>query len=179
MQKDYSRIKLLVLDVDGVLSDGRIFMGASGEELKAFNVKDGSGLKYWQRSGGMIAWITGRISTLVENRATELGVNILRQGCKIKLPAYHEVLAELKVSPDETAVVGDDLPDIPMLMRCGFSAAPSDAVEEVRTRADYTCAAAGGQGCVREVIELILKKSGKWEQVMERYLSPENKGTKG
>jgi len=172
---DYSKIKLLVLDVDGVLSDGRIFMSTSGDEIKAFNVKDGSGLKFWQRCGGMTAWITGRESKLVENRAAELGINLLRQGCKIKLPVYEDVLAELGVSTDETAVIGDDLPDIPMLIRCGFSAAPSDAVEEVRTRADYICKAAGGDGCVREVIELILKKTGKWEQVMERYLSPENK----
>jgi len=176
---DFFKIKLLVLDVDGVLSDGSIFMGASGEEFKAFNVKDGSGLKYWQRCGGKIAWITGRESTLVENRATELGVNILRQGCKVKLPVYEEVLAELGVAPDETAVIGDDLPDIPMLMRCGFSAAPSDAIDEVCTRVDYVCTASGGKGCVREVVELILKKTGKWEQVMERYLSPENKGTQG
>ena len=176
---DYSKIKLIVLDVDGVLSDGRIFMGASGEEIKAFNVKDGSGLKYWQRCGGIIAWITGRESTLVENRSTELGIHVLRQGCKVKLPVYEEVLAELKVSPDETAVIGDDLPDIPMLTRCGFSAAPADAVEEVRTRCDYICTAAGGQGCVREVIELILKKSGNWKKVMERYISPDNKGTQG
>ena len=176
---DYSKIKLLVLDVDGVLSDGSIFMSASGDEIKAFNVKDGSGMKYWMRCGGKIAWITGRECKLVENRAAELGIDILRQGCKVKLPAYQEVLAELGVSPEETAVVGDDLPDIPMLMRCGFSAAPSDAVEEVRTRADYVCTAAGGRGCVREVVELILKNTGKWEQIMERYLSLENKGTQG
>jgi len=177
---DYSKIKLLVLDVDGVLSDGLIFVGNSGEEIKAFNVKDGSGLKYWQRCGGITAWITGRASTLVENRATELGIATLRQGCKVKLPVYEEVLAELGVTPDETAVIGDDLPDIPMLRNCGFSAAPSDAVEEVRKRVDYLCTAAGGKGCVREVIELILKKTGKWEQVMERYRAPEeNKGTQG
>ncbi|MCK5114672.1 MAG: HAD hydrolase family protein [Phycisphaerae bacterium] len=172
---DYSNIKLLVLDVDGVLSDGRIFMGASGEEVKAFNVKDGSGVKYWQRCGGLVAWITGRESTLVANRAKELGISVLHQGCKVKLPVYQDVLAELNVAPEQVAVIGDDLPDIPMLMRCGFSAAPRDAVEEVRERVDYICTAAGGEGCVREVVELILKKTGKWDQVMERYLAPENK----
>ena len=172
---DYSKIKLLVLDVDGVLSDGRIFMSTSGDEIKAFNVKDGSGMKYWQRCGGMIAWITGRESTLVKNRSMELGINVLRQGCKVKLPVYEEVLAELEISPDQTAVIGDDLPDIPLLTRCGFSAAPADAVEEVRTRVDYICTVAGGEGCVREVVELILKKTGNWEQIMERYICPENK----
>lgn len=167
---DFGKIKLLVLDVDGVLSDGRILMSSAGDEIKSFCVKDGAGLKYWQRSGGKIAWITGRSSPLVAARAEELGVDILKQDCKIKLPVYEDVLAELDVSQEETAVVGDDLPDLPMLLRCGFSATPADGVEEVRSRVDYLCQTLGGKGCVREVIELIMKKSGRWDQIMARYL---------
>ncbi len=167
---DFSKIRLLVLDVDGVLSDGRISMSANGDEVKSFCVKDGSGLKFWQRAGGKIAWITGRHSPLVAARAEELGVDVLRQDCKIKLPVYEEVLNNLGMKTDETAVVGDDLPDLPMLLRCGFSATPADGVEELRSRVDYICRNLGGRGAVREIIELILKKSGRWNEIMARYL---------
>lgn len=166
---DFGKIQLLVLDVDGVLSDGCIYMASDGVEIKSFNVKDGSGLKYWQRAGGKIAWITGRESPLVAARAKELGVDILRQGCLAKLPVYEDVLAEMNLHPEEVAVLGDDLPDLPMLLRCALAATPADGVEELRQRADYVCKAPGGRGCVRELVELILKKSGRWKQILARY----------
>ncbi len=169
-KNDYSRIKLLVLDADGVMTDGRITYTVWGDELKSFNVHDGAGMKYWKRAGGKLAIITGRKSDSVKRRARELDVDVLRQNCKVKLPVLEKVLAKLSVSGAETAVVGDDLGDLPMMRACGFSAAPSNAVEEIRQHVDYVCGAAGGAGCVREVVELLLKGAEKWDQIMGRYL---------
>ncbi|HNX26419.1 MAG TPA: HAD family hydrolase [Phycisphaerae bacterium] len=170
MQKDLSKIKLLVVDIDGVLTDGKIIMTEAGDEIKNFNCKDGSGIKYFNRAGGKVAIITGRDSALVLRRAGELGIESVRQNCKSKLPAYEEVLREHGVSQNEVAVVGDDLPDLPMLLHCGFAACPADAVEDVASRVDYVCKLPGGAGCVREVIEMILRSSGRWQEIMARYL---------
>jgi len=168
-------IRLMVLDVDGVLTDGRFTILPSGEETKSFNSKDGSGLKYWMRTGGKIAFISGRSSKVVEMRAKELGIDVVRQGCKNKAPVLKEVLQELDVSPAEAAVIGDDLPDMPMFHICGMTACPSDAVEDVRDAADYVCLTEGGHGCVREVVEMILRATGKWDVVLERY-RPDSEG---
>jgi 3-deoxy-D-manno-octulosonate 8-phosphate phosphatase (KDO 8-P phosphatase) len=170
---DYARLELLVLDVDGVLTDGRIILTPSGEEIKAFHARDGAGMKYWRRAGGKLAILSGRASPVVRLRAEELGADAVRLDAKLKLPVYEELLAELGVGPDRTAVMGDDLTDLPLLRRSAFAVAPADAVEEVRAAADYVARAAGGQGCVREVIELILKRAGKWDQVLARYLPAE------
>ncbi|MBN1554704.1 MAG: HAD hydrolase family protein [Phycisphaerae bacterium] len=177
-QIDYNRIRLLVLDVDGVMTDGRIILSASGEETKSFCVKDGSGMKFWKRLGGKLAIITGRQSEIVTRRAAELDVDEVRQNRKMKLPALEEVFAAAGVGPEATAVVGDDLPDLPMMRVCAFSACPSDAVEEVRRQADFVCQAAGGRGVVREVVEHLLKRAGTWPRVMERYL-PDGEGNQG
>ncbi|HAU39226.1 MAG TPA: phenylphosphate carboxylase subunit delta [Phycisphaerales bacterium] len=170
---DYSRIELLVLDVDGVMTDGRITLTPAGEEIKSFHVRDGSGMKYWQRVGKKIAILTGRGSPAVLRRAEDLGVDVVRLNCKDKLPAYEQVLAELGVSDDQTAVVGDDLPDLPLVRRAALGVATADAVEELRREADHVTQLPGGEGCVREVIELILKRSGLWQKVLERYQSAE------
>lgn len=170
MQTDFSKIKMLVLDVDGVMTDSGIIMTESGDEIKNFNCKDGSGIKYFVRAGGKVAIITGRKSELVRRRAEELSIETLHQNCKNKLPAYEEVLREHGLSQEEVAVIGDDLPDIPMLLRCGFSACPADAVTDVLERVDYVCKLPGGAGCVREVIEMILRSSGKWQAIMARYI---------
>ncbi|MBN1942631.1 MAG: HAD hydrolase family protein [Phycisphaerae bacterium] len=175
---DYKKIRLLVLDVDGVMTDGRIILSASGEETKAFCVKDGSGMKFWKRLGGSLAIITGRESAVVSHRAAELGVDEIRQNRKDKLPALEEVFSALGVGPEATAVVGDDLPDLPMMRRCAFSACPADAVDEVRRQADFVCQAVGGRGVVREVVEHILKRAGTWSKVMERY-RPNGEGIHG
>ncbi len=166
----YSDIDLLVLDVDGVLTDGRIVLTPAGEEIKSFHVRDGSAMKWWGRVGKKLALITGRGSKAVEIRASDLGVDAYRLNAKDKLPAYKEVLAELGVPPERTAVVGDDLPDLPLLRRCAFPVAVADAVEEVRLQAAYITRANGGEGAVREVIELILKKAGLWEHILSRYI---------
>jgi 3-deoxy-D-manno-octulosonate 8-phosphate phosphatase (KDO 8-P phosphatase) len=164
-----ARIRLLVLDVDGVLTDGQFTILPSGEETKSFNSKDGSGIKFWIRAGGMVALISGRKSDVVAHRAKELGVDAVRQGCKKKAPVLREILEELDVSPDEAIVMGDDLPDLPLFHICAMSACPANAVREVRDAADYVCGADGGSGCVREVVELILRDTGKWDRIMDRY----------
>ncbi|HOF19197.1 MAG TPA: HAD hydrolase family protein [Phycisphaerae bacterium] len=170
---DYSRIELLVLDVDGVMTDGRITLTPAGEEIKSFHVRDGSGMKYWQRVGKKIAILTGRGSPAVLRRAEDLGVDVVRLNCKDKLPAYEQVLSELGVSDEQTAVVGDDLPDLPLVRRAALGVATADAVEELRREADHVTQLPGGEGCVREVIEMILKRAGLWQKVLERYQSVE------
>ncbi len=172
---DYSKIKLLVLDVDGVMTDGRITFTMFGDELKWFHVHDGAGMKYWKRAGGKLAIITGRKSDVVKRRAKELGVDVVLQNHKQKLPALKKVLAKLDVSADQTAVMGDDMSDLPLIRACGFSAAPSDAVEDIKPHVDYVCRLPGGGGCVREVVELLLKGADKWDRIMARY-SPVREG---
>ena len=164
-----TKIELLVLDVDGVLTDGRIILDADGREMKCFHVMDGAGMKYFQRVGKEIAIISGRESPAVAHRAAELGVKIVRQGAKDKLPAYESVLAELKLTDEQTAVMGDDLPDLPIMRRCGFAIAPVNAVEEIRRVAALVTERSGGEGAVRQAIEYLLKQMGLWDQVLGRY----------
>ncbi|MCD6304022.1 MAG: HAD hydrolase family protein [Planctomycetes bacterium] len=168
-ETDFSAIELLVLDVDGVLTDGTIVLTPAGEEIKAFSVRDGAGLDYWKDCGGRLAIITGRSSPVVLRRAEELKIDCVRVGVGDKFSAMREVLAELDCPAGAAAAIGDDLPDLPMLRMAGFSAAPADAAPEVRAAVDYVAAAAGGAGCVREVVELILKRTGKWNEILRRY----------
>ena len=167
---DYSQLRLLVLDVDGVLTDGRITLTEAGQEIKSFHCRDGSGMKYWLRAGGKLAIITGRGSPAVSARAREIGVEAVYLNAKEKLPVYQRALDELGVSARQTIVVGDDLPDLPLMTRCGFAVAVADAPRELKRMAAYVTKLPGGAGCVREVIELILKKAGKWDQILSRYL---------
>ena len=170
MAIDYGKIELLVLDVDGVLTDGTITLTEDGREIKQFHVRDGAGIKYWQRVGKKVAIITGRGSPVVTHRAKELGVEAVHLNAKDKIPAFEQVLSDFNMDKQQVAVIGDDLPDLPMFARAGFSAAPADAAEEVRQAADYVTTARGGAGCVREVVEMILKSTGQWQKIMERYL---------
>jgi len=171
-QYDLNKIKLLVLDVDGVLTDGRVVLTPSGEEIKFFHVRDGSGMKYWKRCGGKLAIISGRASPAIHIRAKDLDVDAVRVGVKDKLPAYQEILRELAMSPEQTAAIGDDLPDLPILHACALPMAPADAVAEVKREAAHITDACGGQGCVREAIEWILRGAGKWDAILARYQSP-------
>ncbi|MDP6633899.1 MAG: HAD-IIIA family hydrolase [Phycisphaerae bacterium] len=170
---DLTGIELLVLDVDGVMTDGRIMLTGAGDEIKAFNVRDGAGMKYWKRAGGKLAVITGRGCQAVLNRTAELDVDFVRMNAKDKLPVLQGILAELNLTAKQAAVVGDDLTDIPMARVCGFSAAAADGADELKAVASYTTALPGGAGCVREVIELILKAAGKWPEILKRYF-PDN-----
>jgi 3-deoxy-D-manno-octulosonate 8-phosphate phosphatase (KDO 8-P phosphatase) len=162
-------IKLLILDVDGVLTDGKIVYADRGEELKCFNVKDGHGIKLLLRAGIEVALVTGRKSAAVEHRAQDLGIRLVFQKALNKIEAYEEIRATQKLRDEELCVMGDDLPDLPILRKCGFSVAVPDSVDEVKREVDYVTNKEAGKGAVREVCEIILKAQGLWERVTARY----------
>jgi 3-deoxy-D-manno-octulosonate 8-phosphate phosphatase (KDO 8-P phosphatase) len=161
-------IELLVLDVDGVLTDGGIIYTDNGVELKRFHVRDGSGLVLWHRAGKRSAIISGRTSRLVEVRAAELGVGLVMQGAPDKRAAYRRVLETMAVKPEQVCSVGDDLPDLPVLLNCGLAVAVADGCQEVRSAAHYVTRTPGGRGAAREVIELILGCQGRWQPVVQQ-----------
>lgn len=147
-------VRLLALDVDGTLTDGQINMGPSGELFKSFDAKDGYGIKHLLPQHGIVSVIiTGRVSAIVESRARELGIEHLYQGVTDKAACLRRVLEALGIPPDQTACMGDDLNDLPMMDICGFAACPGDAVQEVKERCAYVCKATGGHGAVREFID--------------------------
>jgi 3-deoxy-D-manno-octulosonate 8-phosphate phosphatase (KDO 8-P phosphatase) len=152
-----ARVTLLLLDVDGVLTDGRLVYDAEGRETKAFYVRDGHGIKMAQEAGVEVGIITGRRSAIVEHRARELGITLLHQGVSDKVAAWREVLAERDLAPAQTAYVGDDLLDVPLLRAVGFAAAVGDAEPCVLEVADYVAGRFGGNGAVRDVIEFLLR----------------------
>lgn len=162
-------IKLLLLDVDGVLTDGKIVYTDSGEQIKAFDVKDGHGLKLLMRSGAEVVLITGRESKVVLHRARDLGIQEVYQKITNKIEIYEKILKEKNLEDIQVGFVGDDLIDIPVLRRVGFSAAVEDAIPEVKEIVDYVTSKKGGEGAVREVCELLLKSQNKWEELTERY----------
>jgi 3-deoxy-D-manno-octulosonate 8-phosphate phosphatase (KDO 8-P phosphatase) len=170
IERRASRIKLLLMDCDGVLTDGRLWLTDNGDEQKSFNTKDGLGLALLHRAGLRSGIITGRKSLGVQRRAQELGIEFLRQGDEQKIAAFEEVLQLAGVNEDEVAFVGDDLSDIPLMRRAEFAVAVSDSVEEARAVAHYVTQAEGGRGAVREVIEIILKSQGRWNDLVEGYL---------
>lgn len=169
MQKKLAGIKLLLLDVDGILTDGRIIYDNQGNELKAFDVKDGHGLKMLQRADIQIGIITGRTSEVVTKRARELGVEILYQGALRKIEPYLEILSEQGLTDSEVAYMGDDIVDLPILRRVGFSATVADAVPDVAPLVDYVTLRSGGRGAVREVCDMILKACGRWDDLTTHY----------
>ncbi|HHV7358758.1 TPA: 3-deoxy-manno-octulosonate-8-phosphatase KdsC [Morganella morganii] len=156
-----AKIRLLICDVDGVMSDGLIYQGNSGEELKAFNVRDGYGIRCLLTSGVEVAIITGRNAKLLEDRANTLGITHLYQGQSDKLLAYHELLAKLALRPGDVAYIGDDLIDWPVMAEVGLSAAVADAHPLLLPKADYVTQIAGGRGAVRELCDLILLAQNK------------------
>jgi 3-deoxy-D-manno-octulosonate 8-phosphate phosphatase (KDO 8-P phosphatase) len=162
-------IELLLLDVDGVLTDGSVVYADDGTELKRFHVRDGSGLKLWHAAGKRSAIVSGRKSAAVERRASELGIRPVLQGRDDKLAALAEVLAETGLAPEQVCAVGDDLPDLPVLRRCGLAVAVADGCPEVREACHYATIAAGGRGAVREAIEWLLKAQGRWAELTARY----------
>ena len=164
------RIKLLILDCDGVLTDGRIIMLPDGDETKAFDVKDGHAIVMAQRAGLQVAIISGRKSSIVRARAKELGVAHLYEMSWVKMEPFEKVLAEEALSDEQVCYVGDDVVDIPLLRRAGLAVAVADAVEEVKQYSHILTTRPGGRGAVREVIEFILKSQDKWDEAMSRYL---------
>ncbi|CRL62109.1 3-deoxy-manno-octulosonate-8-phosphatase KdsC [Proteus penneri] len=161
--KKAEKIQLLICDVDGVMSDGLIYMGNNGEELKAFNVRDGYGIRCLLTSGIEVAVITGRQSKLLEDRAKTLGITYLYQGQHNKLLAYQQLLDTLNLKPEQTAYIGDDLIDLPVMEKVGLSVAVADAHPLLTPRANYVTRIAGGRGAVRELCDLILLAQGRLE----------------
>ncbi len=162
-------IRLLVLDVDGVMTDGKIIMNDMGREIKNFDVKDGHGIKILMRCGIDVILLTGRRSAVVEHRAKDIGIEEVYQGIYNKLEKFEEILQNKSFNYENIAFVGDDIVDIPLLKRVGFSVAVADAIEDVKKCVDYITKKAGGDGAVREVCELILQAQGKWIDVAKRY----------
>ncbi len=165
-------IRLLALDCDGVLTDGRLHYGNGGEELKSFNILDGHGIKMLRATGVEVAIITGRKSEIVKRRANELGItDLLLQGREDKLVALHELLPKLGLGVDAVAYCGDDLPDLAAIQIAGFGIAPANAHQSVRERADWVTTTRGGEGAVREITDLLMQAQGTLDAATARYLA--------
>lgn len=169
VERRAAAVKLLLLDCDGVLTDGRITLVEGGDEQKSFHTRDGHGLVLLHRAGLRSGIISGRSSRIVAARAADLGVAYVRQGALDKLEVFEELLDEAGVEPSEVAYVGDDVVDIPLMRRSGLAVAVADATEDTREAAHYVTRLPGGFGAVREVCELILKAQGRWDELMKRY----------
>jgi len=164
------RLRLLIFDIDGVMTDGSLYYTDGGEEIKAFNVRDGLGVKLVQAAGIATAIITGRQSPLVEKRARDLGIGQVIQGAADKAAAFAQLLANCGCSAEAAGYVGDDVVDLPVFKRCGLAIAVADGHDMVRSQAHYVTQARGGHGAVREACELVLAAQGKLETAMEAYL---------
>ncbi len=164
------KIRLLILDVDGVLTDGGIILDNEGNELKSFHVRDGHGIKLLVRSGVEVAIITGRYSRVVERRAQELGVSEVHQGCIDKVAVYERIKEKRSLRDEEIAYIGDDVVDIPILKRVGLPMAVADASPDAKAFAAFVTERRGGRGAVREVTDLILKAKGLWERIINDYI---------
>lgn len=169
LSEKLKRVVLLVLDVDGVLTDGKVIIDDLGNESKNFNVRDGHGMKLLMRSGVDIVFLTGRRSEVVKHRASELGIRDVYQGVKDKAKVMGEILDARRLSGECVAYVGDDIVDIPVFRMVGFSAAVADALDYVKAESDYVTVKEGGNGAVREICEMILTARGKWGDVTSRY----------
>jgi 3-deoxy-D-manno-octulosonate 8-phosphate phosphatase (KDO 8-P phosphatase) len=164
------KIRLVLLDVDGVLTDGTVAIHADGTESKTFDIKDGISMVWAQRAGLTIGILSARNSATTPHRAAQLGITLIRQGVPNKVEAYHEMVAGLGLDDSQVAYMGDDIMDLAVLGRTGLSAAPANAVEDVRTRVDWVSRHDGGRGAVRELLELILKAQGRWNAIVDAYV---------
>ncbi len=162
-------IRLVLTDVDGVLTDGRIIFDNQGVESKQFHIRDGQGIRLWQQCGGQFGIVTGRSSQVVKQRAAELDIEILRQGVDDKLAVVRSICDELQLELSQVCYVGDDLPDWSAIEQVGLGVAVGDAAEELRQAADYTTSLNGGCGAMREVVELLLKNTDRWQQAIHKY----------
>jgi 3-deoxy-D-manno-octulosonate 8-phosphate phosphatase (KDO 8-P phosphatase) len=170
-----SRIELLVLDVDGVLTEGGITYTEDGKEIKCFHVRDGSGLAIWRHLGKKSAIISGRTSRIVEVRAAELGISPVFQGTTQKLEPFRQILESTRLTAEQACFIGDDFPDLPVVRNCGLAVAVADACPDVLAEAHHVTCAPGGRGAVRETIELILNCQGHWQKIVEKF---RNEGSK-
>jgi 3-deoxy-D-manno-octulosonate 8-phosphate phosphatase (KDO 8-P phosphatase) len=166
---DFEQIKLMILDVDGVLTDGTLIINADGNESKCFNSLDGHGLRMWKRAGLKVAFLSGRLSEPTQHRAEQLDIDHCIQNCHHKVKAFDGLLKKEKLMPEQTCYIGDDLMDVPVMKKSGFGVAVANAVDEVKQHADFITTKSGGSGAVREIVEYILKNTGKWQQLVQRY----------
>ncbi len=162
-------IELILSDVDGVLTDGGVIFDNQGIEIKRFHIRDGMGIKLWQRAGYRFGVVTARNSHIVKVRAAELGIDIIRQGFEHKLPTIREIMTQLKLSPEQVCYIGDDLADLAAIQTVGLGVAVADAVAEVRSSAHFVTKVPGGCGAVRETIEFILKAKQRWGDLILKY----------
>jgi 3-deoxy-D-manno-octulosonate 8-phosphate phosphatase (KDO 8-P phosphatase) len=169
LQTRAARIRLLLLDVDGVLTDGTVLLLGDGSEGKRFDIKDGAAVVWAQRLGLRIGWLSARPSPVTSRRATELRVRLVVESAQPKIASYEQIIRKQKLADEEVAYMGDDLLDLPVLRRVGLSLAPADAAAEVRTVVHHVTTAAGGHGAVREAIEVILRAQGRWQAFVEEW----------
>jgi 3-deoxy-D-manno-octulosonate 8-phosphate phosphatase (KDO 8-P phosphatase) len=165
-----TNIKLLLFDVDGVLTNGTILVHGDGSESKEFNIRDGAGIVWAQRAGLAIGLLSARTAEATAVRAAQLGIAIVSQGIADKLAGYEAIIEKAGLTDDQVGYMGDDLPDLPVLRRAGFSAAPADAAPEVRAAVQWVSASGGGRGAVRECIEHVLRAQGQWRTAVGGYL---------
>jgi 3-deoxy-D-manno-octulosonate 8-phosphate phosphatase (KDO 8-P phosphatase) len=163
-------IKLLLFDVDGVLTDGSIVVNGDGSESKQFNIRDGAGLVWAQRAGLSVGLLSARLSDATSVRAAQLGITLVVQGAADKLVGFDRILADTGLIDEQVGYMGDDLQDLPVLRRAGFSAAPADAAPEVRAAVNWVSASGGGRGAVRECIEHVMRAQGTWRSAIADYL---------
>jgi 3-deoxy-D-manno-octulosonate 8-phosphate phosphatase (KDO 8-P phosphatase) len=164
------RIELILCDVDGVMTDGGLWYDDQGRELKCFHIRDGLGIRLWQRAGFRFGILTARTSHIVKLRASELGVDLVRQGFEDKLPAAQELIRSCGLAAAQVCYLGDDLTDLAVIRHVGLGAAVADAAAEVREAAGWISQTPGGRGAVRELVEMILKAKGRWDELIQGYL---------
>lgn len=169
-QEKAAQVKLMIFDVDGVLTDGSLHFGPGGEIMKSFHVLDGQGIKLLQQAGVITAIISARQSPIVAKRAADLGIPHLRMGIHDKKTAFLDLISSLAILPEHCGFIGDDIIDLSVLTRVGFAASVPDAHAEVKTRVDYITQARGGQGAAREICDFILQAQGKYAQILAQYL---------
>ena len=174
-----ARVKLLLFDVDGVLTDGRLVIGDDGLEFKAFNSRDGHGIKMLQRHGVSVGIITGRTSEVVKHRVKNLKIKHVYQGCKEKLPVYRKLIKKLELSPEQTAYVGDDVMDLPIMLQVGLAVAVQNAHPLAKRHAHWITPSIGGYGAAREACEMILHAHGVYHAEMQRYLASDGEPSAG
>jgi 3-deoxy-D-manno-octulosonate 8-phosphate phosphatase (KDO 8-P phosphatase) len=166
-----AKIRLVLFDVDGVLTDGKILMHADGSESKQFDIKDGSAMVWAMRLGIQVGFLSARSSAATSQRAAQLGVTLVHQGVASKLETYDQIADSLMLGDAQIAYMGDDILDLPVLMRVGLATAPADAAEDVRQRVHWVSAARGGDGAARELIQLILRAQDKWDSIVATYMA--------
>jgi 3-deoxy-D-manno-octulosonate 8-phosphate phosphatase (KDO 8-P phosphatase) len=166
-----AKIRLVLFDVDGVLTDGKILMHADGTESKVFDIKDGSAMVWALRLGLQVGFLSARVSAATAQRAAQLGITLVHQGVASKLETYDQIADSLMLDDEQVAYMGDDILDLPVLSRVGLAAAPADAAQDVRTRVHWVSRAKGGDGAARELIELILRSQDKWDSIVATYMA--------